>query len=75
MLRKEVAALVGRSTLQPRAVTMIVQNLLIKFCLGNLETDNHYEDADNCYWKVFLSGSEMGKMMNLELSSDEDEEG
>ena len=65
----------GRSTLQPRAVTMIVQNLLIKFCLGNLETDNHYEDADNCYWKVFLSGSEMGKMMNLELSSDEDEEG
>ena len=31
-----MAALVGRSTLHPRAVTLIVQNLLIKFCFGNL---------------------------------------
>ena len=31
-----MAALVGRSTLQPLTVTMIVQNLLIKFCFGNL---------------------------------------
>jgi len=30
-----------------------------------VEADNHYEDDDDCYWKVFLSGGEMGKMVTF----------
>ena len=63
LLRKEEAALVGRSTLQPRAVTMIVQSLLIKFCFGNLvfRPIIIMRMTMIVIGKVFLSGGEMGR--------------
>ena len=77
MLRKEVAALVGRSTLHPRAVTLIVQNLLIKFCFGNLVL--RLIIIMRMMMIVIGKSSYLVvkwvEMARLELSSDEDEEG
>ena len=72
-----MAALVRRSTLHPRAVTMIVQNLLIKFCFGNLVL----RPIIIMRMMMIVIGKssylvvKWVKWWLLELSSDEDEEG